>query len=194
MSPAALVFRTNWRRRLFGHQGAWPLRGLAGVLLVGSALLLAWELSELAREHRRHDEAVQALQAAQAALKPAVSVAKRPPPRLNASQARRLDGIIQQLNTPWTTVLDGLERHTRPDIGVTLMEPDASKATIRIQAEAKSIDSLLGYAQGFAQDPAFGGVLLQQHETNEQDPNRPARLGFEVRLKPAPVVVGGGAP
>lgn len=194
MKPAALVFATNWRRQLFGHRSAWWSRGFAGVLFIGAALLVAWELSELARAQLRHDEALQALQAAQAALKPVAAVAKRPPPRLNASQARRLDDIIQQLNTPWTTVLNGLERHTHPDIGVTLMEPDVKKATIRIQAEAKSIDSLLGYADGFARDPAFGGVLLQQHETNEQDPNRPARLGFEVRLKPAPLPAGAGTP
>ncbi len=185
MNRTVLIFRTTWQRRWLGHASTWASRGLAAGLFAGAALLVGGGLMDVIHERQRHDDALLALQTTQAAIKPAAPVVKRPPPRLNASQTRRLDDIIQQLNMPWTTVLNGLEKHTRPEVGVTLMEPDAKKATIRIQAEAKSIDNLLGYADGFAQDPVFAGIVLLQHETNEQDPNRPARLGFEVRLKAA---------
>ena len=127
---------------------------------------------------------------AQTALAPPVGpvIHKQTPSERQSVEQR--NGVMNRLNTPWADVLDGLESRASPDVGLTLVEPDGDKGVVRIQAEAKSIDALLAYADDFARDPGFAGVSVRQHDTNEQDPNRPARLTFEVRLLDARRPVG----
>ena len=114
--------------------------------------------------------------------------AKAPSRALSSIEVARHNTAVGQLNTPWSDVFNGLERQAQADIGLTVLEPDTKRGALRVQAEAKDIDRLLTYAEQLASDPAFGKLNLQQHETNEQDPNRPARLSFEVRLVNASTV------
>jgi hypothetical protein len=63
------------------------------------------------------------------------------------------------------------------------IEPDPQHGSIRLQVEAKTLDTLLGYAQALKATAPFQEVVLLKHETNEQDATRPVRLSVDARLK-----------
>ncbi|KQV94753.1 hypothetical protein [Rhizobacter sp. Root1221] len=186
MRTPTLSFRNGLRARLLGRAGS-PLVGMAGL----GALVIAVATSCIGLEHwlaARERLAVTAADIAteQARLSRAVRPAqpKAAAPRYSARQISQFNAVVRQLNTPWPTVLDAIEHHTPPGVALVLVEPDVAKGTVRIQAEAKELDALFAYVDRLAIDDAFDGAFPYQHETNEQDPNRPARLGFDLRLKP----------
>jgi Tfp pilus assembly protein PilN len=99
-----------------------------------------------------------------------------------AQQRRVLDQITRQLNTPWSQLLDALESSLPDDVALVSIEPDGSAGKVRLQSEARSLDTLVGYAASLRNVPMFTGVALLKHETNDQDPNRPLRLMMELEL------------
>ena len=171
-----------------GHATSPSQRGLAVIVCATAVGALAWvgvdwhaRNKALADEHER----VMSAQARFTARKPLVKPSSR---ALSSIEIARHNTAVSQLNTPWSDVFNGLERQAQADVGLTVLEPDTKKGALRVQAEAKDIDRLLVYAEQLALDPAFGKLNFQQHETNEQDPNRPARLSFEVRLSNATTI------
>lgn len=181
--PPSIRFSAYWLSHCLGRTATARQRALS-LCAFGSALVLvawltvAWQRSHDAWVHER--DALRARSGQLSLRKPvpkAVSPA-RPPP-----DAARQNVAVSQLNIPWSDVFDGLERHVNADVGLTTLEPDTKTGMLRVQAEARSISGLLVYADQLSHDAAFYQLTLHQHETNEQDPNRPARLSFEVRLQ-----------
>lgn len=105
------------------------------------------------------------------------------PSNLSEDKKRNLNTIVRQLNIPWYDIFEQLEKSTPQDVALLSVEPDGQRATIKIQAEAKSLDSLLAYAAGLQQQGIFGRLSYSKHETNDQDPNKPIRLIFELEVK-----------
>lgn len=68
------------------------------------------------------------------------------------------------------------------DVSLLELEPDMATQSLRLVAEAKSIDTLMVYAQRVAADPLFTHFSLVRHETYEQGGVHLARLTFEVEL------------
>lgn len=188
--PLRLRFSPSQRLAFLGHATTnWHRAAAIGACLAAGGLLAcaadAWWREHGIRLHER--EALQARRAELERRLP-VRVAARPPPRTFAETARH-NVAVRQLNIPWSDILDGLERHADADVGLTAVEPDAATGMLRIQAEARHIDALFAHAQQLSSDLAFGSLVLHQHETNELDPNRPARLSFEVRFAAPDLVV-----
>ncbi len=116
------------------------------------------------------------------------------PPELSQDQRRQLNRVILQLNTPWQDLFQQLERSTPPDVALISIEPDAYRASVKLQAEAKSLDTLLSYAASLASRDVLGALTYSKHETNDQDPNKPIRLSFEMALRtPARLTASHGA-
>lgn len=105
--------------------------------------------------------------------------------QLSAQQRQAWGQVARQLNTPWAFLLDALEAGTPADVALVSIEPDARVGSVRLQAEAKSLDTLLAYAKDLGALPLFDSVILIKHETNEQDGNKPVRLGLDLRLRAA---------
>lgn len=103
--------------------------------------------------------------------------------QLTATQVRAYSAAIRQLNMPWQHIFSDLERFTPQDVALIHIESDAQRATIKLQAEAKTLTSLLTYATNLQQQGIFGHITYSKHETNEQDANKPVRLSFELELK-----------
>jgi Tfp pilus assembly protein PilN len=101
-------------------------------------------------------------------------------------ERRGLNTVIRQLNTPWQDLFDQLEKATPADIALLSIEPDAKRATIRLVAEAKRLETLLAYASALQQQGVFGRLTYSKHETNDQDSNKPVRLSFELDLRMPP--------
>jgi septal ring factor EnvC (AmiA/AmiB activator) len=98
-------------------------------------------------------------------------------------QRRGLNTVIRQLNTPWQDLFDQLEKTTPTDIALISIEPDAKRATIRLVAEAKRLETLLTYTSDLQQQGVFSSLTYSKHETNDQDSNKPVRLTFELDLR-----------
>lgn len=164
--------------RLAGHQRT--AAGAGGVLALLAAMAICgvvaaegWQARERAAAVRAEADALQARAARAPQLRPV----------REAEPARRAwNAIAQQLNTPWLSLLATLEAATPDDVALVAIEPDARKATVRLQAEARTLDALLAYAQALRQQPLVGDVALYRHETNEQDASRPLRMHLELRL------------
>lgn len=181
LKGATVRFAQRDAQLWLGHASSRAARAAAVLGLVGCVGLAAYEGQHW---QQRHAAQVAKLEALQARLARAARERPAPPPRfaLSAQQVARHNAAVAQLNTPWSDVLDALERNADAQVGLTQLEPDAKRQTLRIQAEAKHVGTLIRYAERLASDAAFGRLELLQHETNEQDPNRPSRLSFELSL------------
>jgi hypothetical protein len=183
MKPVRLVFpaRDSAAARLFGRVPVSRVAAGAALLLALSALaavaLMTWQAQH---ETRMAQSATGALQSR------AIQESKaggREKPVLTVQQTRDWNLVTRQLNTPWATILDALETSTPEDVALVTIEPDAGRASVRLQVEAKTLDALLAYAQGLKSNGPFEEVTLLKHETNDQDATRPMRLSLDVRLK-----------
>ena len=67
------------------------------------------------------------------------------------------------------------------------MEPDLRKGTVTISGEAKDLAALLDYIKQLGTRDVFGSVLLQNHQIQQADPEKPMRFSLLAVLE------GGGA-
>jgi Tfp pilus assembly protein PilN len=109
--------------------------------------------------------------------------AQVPVSTLSPVQIRGYNTVIRQLNVPWKHVFNDLEAMTPLDVALISIEPDGSRSTIKLVAEAKSLTTLLRYSSQLQHNGIFGHITYSKHETNEQDANKPIRLNFELELR-----------
>lgn len=160
--------------------------GLArGALVLASALLAAaaWQAWHTASEL---GTARKTLEAAQRPGVTHVASAPGAAATLTAAQRTAWARIARQLNTPWGALLDALEASLPDDVALVAIEPDAAHESVRLQVEAKALDTLLAYAGELRSVPLFAQVNLVKHETYEHDASRPLRLGLNIRLRAQP--------
>lgn len=182
MKPPIIDFSQTATSWWLGHGTGMKARVLALAALAAATGLLVWQLRDWSDKHQALLQEAERLQSLQRKAALLVPPARRPEVALSPREVARHNLAAGQLNSPWSDIFDGLERTAQNDVGLTLLEPDTKRGTLRVQAEAKKIDSLLAYAQLVAADSAFSGLALLQHETNEQDANRPSRLSFDVKI------------
>lgn len=153
--------------------------GFGAALCLAAAGLLAaqaWQLAQAGQELAAVEGELQAHVQLQ-------SVAVAPTAVLQPEQRRAWNQLVAELNAPWAAVLGGLEAATPEDVALVSIEPDARRASVRVQAEAKTLDALLAYAQALRGAEPFGEVGVLKHETNEQDPNHPVRVTLQLWLR-----------
>lgn len=190
MKPVRLEFirdHVSIRERLLGHTPA-RAPALLFLLLAGAlagAATVAWQALQTDKELDRARESLRALQGQRGVMAARPTDARRP--SLTPQQLQAWSQVARQLNTPWAALLDALEAHTPDDVALVSIEPDPRQNGLRLQAEAKTLDTLLAYAKELDRMAPFDGVRLIKHETNEQDANRPLRLSLEIRLQAAQV-------
>lgn len=185
--------RSNRVQQWLGHQSPTLLRLCAvSVALVLCAAILDHVLTTI----RTQDEIVQLqtqitnVQAKTTQLTPNAGSLSKTQARKATSdlvttedQRRGLNTVVRQLNTPWQDLFDQLEKTTPTDIALISIEPDAKRATIRLVAEAKRLETLLSYASDLQQQGVLGRLTYSKHETNDQDSNKPVRLSFELDMR-----------
>ena len=184
MRPARLRFENpavTWRQRLLGHaskpSAALAVLGLLGAMACGAAV--AWQSWQADNELAQARASLAALQGHKGRRSDAGAAASQ----TTAQQRQAWEQVARQIGTPWALLLDALEGATPEEVALVSIEPDARTGSVRLQAEARTLDTLLAYAGTLGASPLFEGVSLVKHETNEQDGNKPMRLGFELRLK-----------
>jgi hypothetical protein len=168
---------TALRRKLLGHGGG-RLSWLALPILVmalaagGSAWWRIWTLD-------RELEALTGQMPTPNRSTPAAAGVGS----LSAQQRAEWVQLTRQLNTPWSALLDALEAATPQDVALVSIEPDARQGIVRLQAEAKTLQTLLDYGQVLRTSGPFEDLILRKHDTNDQDGTRPIRLTLELRFR-----------
>lgn len=186
MKPIQLVFpgKAAHPAWLLGH--APRVSAVAALLLctaLAGLLAVGWQTWQTRQQIRSVQNEIEALrlQKGQAARQAAPADQQV----LTAQQSREWNQMARQLNTPWPAILDALEVSTPETVALVAIEPNPQHGSIRLQVEAKTLDTLLGYAQALKATSPFQEVVLLKHETNEQDATRPVRLSVDARLKGA---------
>jgi Tfp pilus assembly protein PilN len=187
MRPIRLEFPAATGNGVLRLAGSRSRRGSAiglAALFLGAIAIVAtawqfWNDNMVLATARLELEAARAANGqGQAATKPAG-------PSMSAQQRARWTQLERQLDTPWSSLLDALEATLPDDVSLVSIEPDGAQGNVRVQAEAKSLDTLLAYASALRANDLFAGVTLIKHETNDQDATRPLRLSVDIRLKPS---------
>jgi Tfp pilus assembly protein PilN len=163
------------RRSLFQlHPAVLALAGVGMLLCVGAAFG-GWRLAEQKREHERQLQHLQERVAAMSARPVEVALVAIP-----EAQASFVNGAIMQLNLPWRELQDAVLAATPRTVALVAMEPDPRKRILKITAETRTSDDMVGYIEALKEQDSFSSVMLTRHEINEQDPNRPLRFQLEA--------------
>lgn len=196
MRANGLCFDASPRYTFFGHRSQTPSKAAVLVCLAFVVIYLAWLLFQVSQSAQEFDSIKQKNQAVQSSLDQVQKRKRTSEPStmkeaqgsmqitgsISPAARKALNGVIQHLNVPWHDIFEQLEASLPPDVALLSIEPDGQRGQIRLQAEAKSLDSLLRYASTLQQNGIFGRLSYSKHETNDQDPNRPVRLSFELGL------------
>lgn len=202
MNRSTLVFESPPRLSFWGRRSRWWQTGWGIAVLCALLVLLFQLLGKLWQGHlmtqdlNRQSQHLSSL--ARLTPKPSKTLPSGSRPagdvnrglmsstasELSQDERRQLNRVIQQLNTPWQDLFQQLERSTPQEVALISIEPDANRASVKLQAEARSLDVLLSYAASLQFQGVLGALTYSKHETNDQDPNKPIRLSFELGLRP----------
>lgn len=177
MKRVRIDFAPRSLRRTLFHAPpfTWSLVLGVAILLVPTAIH-GWKyLGELRELEARNTAARVHLAPA-----PVANVALRQPP-VTPGQADAINAVVLQLNLPWRELRDAVQEATPANVALLALEPDAKKRTVRITAEARTSEDMIGYVERMKSQELFVGVVLVRHEVNEQDPNRPLRFQLDAQ-------------
>jgi len=179
MRPMQIDFSTaGWRSTLYRIHPAVLAAGLLGMalLLAGAALGV-----QAAKQQAVREQGLRAQERKQAA---AVRAPERKPETvIPEAQAVAVNSTILQLNLPWRELQDAVAAANTPAVALLALDPDPRKQTLKITAEAKNSDDMVGYIEQLKQQEFFAGASLLRHEINDQDPNHPLRFQVEVHWR-----------
>lgn len=188
MNPVLLHFENSAtgssRRRWGGDRAAtrWQRWLLAGALgLAGMAcLVLAQRLWALQTALAQSTVALKAISSTHMTTRAADTAAR---PALPANERAAWGQLASALNTPWNSVFDTLESSIPTDVALISIEPDAARSTLRLEAEAATLDALLKAMRALGESEGIARVNLVKHETQEQHPARAVRLVADIQLQ-----------
>ncbi|MGH8665538.1 MAG: PilN domain-containing protein [Burkholderiales bacterium] len=105
-------------------------------------------------------------------------ILERDPRKLRALRARieASNRILSALDQPWIRLFDELESATVDGVTLLAMEPDGSKALVRLVGEARDRATLSRYLERLGRLASLREVRLNQHEI------RDARGGSSLRF------------
>ena len=166
----------GWRRTLYRLHPAMLAAGVVGALLCVAAVTLVWQMAQEREARERQLSAARQ----KAAVKAPVRL---PDTAIPEAQATAVNAAVMQLNIPWRGLQDAVAAATPATIALVALEPDPRKQTLKITAEAKNADEMVGYVEQLKQQEFFLGAGIIRHEINTGDPNRPLRFQVEAQWR-----------
>jgi hypothetical protein len=145
---------------------------LLALVLVGGYYHELGQRIELWESRVDHDERLAGHRAR--ALRPVTPDAARE----QALEVQHANQVLRQLSLPWDTLFKAVESSGGKDIALLSMEPDLRKGTVTISAEAKNFDAMLEYVRQLGKRDAFDSLLLQNHQVQQTDPQKPIRFSL----------------
>jgi Tfp pilus assembly protein PilN len=98
--------------------------------------------------------------------------------REQALEVQHANQVLRQLSLPWGTLFRAVESAGGKSVALLSMQPDIAKGTVTIGGEAKDFDALLDYLRRLGAGDVFVSVHLQNHQVQQQDPERPVRFSL----------------
>ncbi len=146
--------------------------GLAGTLFT------VWSYHEESQKISQQEILIAGIRSARSSILDTLPVEKDSEQIVvETSQAK---AIILELNLPWKELFEAVESYQKNDVAVLAIEPDAQKGLVRLNAEAKSLDSMIGYLAYLQKLPLFRDIELVNHQIQEQDPQQPVRFMLQA--------------
>jgi alkanesulfonate monooxygenase SsuD/methylene tetrahydromethanopterin reductase-like flavin-dependent oxidoreductase (luciferase family) len=168
-------------RRLFlDFRRAAPISP-AGYLVLALGIVVAGVVAAAHLELNRQVERYSELAVRANAGEP--EKAREPVPFQGKSEKEALDNarlVVEHLTVPWDKLFAALEGVQEGDVAVLAITPNVQKRQVRVHAEAKSLASMLSYQRKLEETRLFTDVVLNEHEVQVQDPEKPVR--FNVTL------------
>jgi len=96
--------------------------------------------------------------------------------RAQILEAQYANQVLRQLSLPWNALFQALEDSAGQNVALLSLEPDAQKGTVRIRGEAKNLGAALHFVKQLGTSGVFASVFLQNHEVQQQDPQKPVRF------------------
>jgi Tfp pilus assembly protein PilN len=168
----------GWRRALYRVHPVMLAGAAAGTLMLLAGAILGMQA---AQQQAAREQTLQARQRSQAAAVRAP--VRQPETAIPEAQAASVNAAVLQLNLPWRQLQDAIAAASSPAVALLALDPDPRKQVLKITAEAKNSDDMVGYIEQLKQQEFFTGAALLRHETNDQDPNRPLRFQVEVQWR-----------
>lgn len=106
----------------------------------------------------------------------------RKPDKTAERVASENGAALAELTTPWSRLLQQLEEASAQSDGrvaVLGIEPDRDRHQLRVIAEARTLAVALAYVQRLQGADALRFPMLESHEVQERDPEKPVR--FQIR-------------
>jgi hypothetical protein len=174
------ALRLDYQRRT--RPGSWPglgmlLSALVALLLTGGYYHRLGESIERWESRVAHEERLVSHRAR--AMRPASAEAARE----QALEIQHANQVLRRLSLPWDALFRAVESSGGKNIALLSMEPDLRKGAVTISAEAKDFDAMLEYVRQLGKREVFGSVLLQSHQVQQADPQKPIRFSLRAVWK-----------
>ena len=101
-------------------------------------------------------------------------------PRRAGDEAKQIDQVLRQLETPWSELFDAIESASGREIALLALQPDTQQRLLRIVAESRSQQDMLDYVKRLGASAALSHVHLVNHQIQIQDPSRPLRFTVQA--------------
>jgi hypothetical protein len=145
------------------------LLGIAAAVAVGVAFQ-----GVLAERHRL-DAALETVSRPKRAMSPS-----------DSKSAEEVASIERELGIPWSKLLSELELATNDlssKVALLAVEPDPSKRSVRITAEARSLPDALAYLERLQGSKVLRYPMLESHERRKDDPEHPIRVTLSAEWR-----------
>ncbi len=86
--------------------------------------------------------------------------------------------VLRRLTVPWESLFQALESSGNQNITLLAIEPDIEKQQVKIKGEAKDFQAIVNYISHLQGQAVFGSVYLQNHDVQQQDPDKPVRFSL----------------
>lgn len=149
---------------------------VAIVFLLSGVMLSLFSAVQYWNAHQQAMKLSQELAQLQAQHPVVTSSVKKSPTRQQDLDQQRLQAISATLASPWSPLFAALESTASDDVALLSIQPDANKHQLRITAEARDYDTVLGYLQQLEQLPQLQDIHLMQHEIKVDERQQPVRF------------------
>lgn len=103
--------------------------------------------------------------------------------RAQMLEVNQANQVVRQLSLPWNALFTAVEASSGQNIALLSLEPDLQKGTVKISGEAKDLNALLSYTRQLSTREIFDSVMLQNHQIQQADPQKPLRFSLLAEWK-----------
>lgn len=153
----------------------WLTLGLGLLVFAG---LLVWHRAYLAPGLAASEGRLREVQTSLAARQPA---SVKGDERQLAAEWQRTAHVASDLAAPWEHLFGMLEAAADRPVALLSVEPDAARGELVLTGEAHDYEALLDYYRYLQQQPVLAAVVLQTHQINRQDREKPVRFRIGAR-------------